>query len=127
MAGVLSRLFTGVWQQHYAELNVDQKNLCIYNNADKDEEVISYNFDLERTEMMLPQVSASKANDTNIQSICFVVYYGNNIGPTFPALFCPSGIRTRIHAYKTDGQERVYCGHCEVSDKDGGGASGVMA
>ena len=64
VAGVLSRLFTGVWQQHYAELNVDQKTLCLYKDADKEEEVISYNFDLERTEMMLPQVSASKANGT---------------------------------------------------------------
>ncbi len=57
VGGPLSRLFAGIWQHQFAELNLDQKVLSIYKDAEKEEEVISYNFDLERTEMLLPQAS----------------------------------------------------------------------
>ncbi len=54
--GPLARLFTGIWQHQFAELNTDQRVLSLYKDDAKEEHVISYNFDLERTEMLLPQV-----------------------------------------------------------------------
>jgi hypothetical protein len=57
VGGPLSRLFTGIWQQQHAELNTDQKVLSLYQAEDKEEHIISYKFDLERTEMLLPQSS----------------------------------------------------------------------
>ena len=58
VAGPLWKQSTGIWQQQWAELNVDQKILAMYKDEDKDEHIITYNFDLENTEMIIPQVCA---------------------------------------------------------------------
>jgi hypothetical protein len=74
VAGPLWKQSTGIWQQQWAELNVDQKilamymppppalffcnNLNMYKDEGKDEHIITYNFDLENTEMIIPQVCA---------------------------------------------------------------------
>jgi hypothetical protein len=52
-----------VWQQQWAELYVDRKILAMYKDEEKEEHVITYNFDLEKTEMIIPQVRTLLCNN----------------------------------------------------------------
>ena len=56
---------------------MDRKILAMYKDEEKEEHVITYNFDLEKTEMIIPQVRAlscshvqSRAVTCNNQLLC---------------------------------------------------------
>jgi hypothetical protein len=74
----MSRLIAGLWQKSYAELHTELRVLDIYKAPDKEHRLITYNFDLERTEMLIPQVSPVPL------SAHFHRVYGQKIGHSPP-------------------------------------------